>query len=183
MSYSSGFAGVCAQFASRGSGVQIPSAPPSSSRSSGLWGCAPWLRRRWHLLRPPGRLPGQRPQQDLRRALANRDSLWPLLAVIGRIRLKDLTVQDVRAALKKMAATHSTRPRTPLRLRGTTGADGRRDAGTWSKIPRSGHVGQPGDSVSEKRCSEQHHDRRRNQPRVAEQPVPDAQQKPRSPVR
>src|SRR5882762_10702702 len=40
---------------------------------------------------------------------ANRDSLRPLLAVIGRIPLKDLTLQDVRAALKKMAATHSTR--------------------------------------------------------------------------
>jgi hypothetical protein len=32
---------------------------------------------------------------------ANRDSLRPLLAVIGRIPLKDLTVQDVRTALKK----------------------------------------------------------------------------------
>jgi hypothetical protein len=40
---------------------------------------------------------------------ANRDSLRPLLAVIGRIPLKDLTVQDVRTALTKMAATHSTR--------------------------------------------------------------------------
>ena len=40
---------------------------------------------------------------------ANRDSLRPLLTVIGRIPLKDLTVQDVRTALKKMAATHSTR--------------------------------------------------------------------------
>jgi integrase len=40
---------------------------------------------------------------------ANRDSLRPLLAVIGRIPLKDLTVQDVRTALK-MAATHATRP-------------------------------------------------------------------------
>ena len=40
---------------------------------------------------------------------ANRDSLRPLLAVIGRVPLKDLTVQDVRTALKKMAATHSTR--------------------------------------------------------------------------
>ena len=40
---------------------------------------------------------------------ANRDSLRPLLAVIGRIPLKDLTVQDVRTALKKMAATHATR--------------------------------------------------------------------------
>jgi integrase len=40
---------------------------------------------------------------------ANRDLLRPLLAVIGRIPLKDLTVQDVRTALKKMAASHSTR--------------------------------------------------------------------------
>ncbi len=42
------------------------------------WGFAPRLRRRRHLLRPPGRLPGQRPPQDLFRALAwgglgNRD--------------------------------------------------------------------------------------------------------------
>src|SRR5689334_3647568 len=40
---------------------------------------------------------------------ANRDSLRPLLVVIGKIPLKELTVQDVRAALKKMAATHATR--------------------------------------------------------------------------
>jgi len=40
---------------------------------------------------------------------ANRDSLRPLLAVIGTIPLKDLTVQDVRTALKKMAGTHATR--------------------------------------------------------------------------
>jgi hypothetical protein len=40
---------------------------------------------------------------------ANRDSLRPLLAVIGAIPLKDLTVQDLRTALKKMAATHATR--------------------------------------------------------------------------
>jgi integrase len=39
----------------------------------------------------------------------NRDSLQPLLAVIGTTPLKDLTVQDVRAALSKMAATHATR--------------------------------------------------------------------------
>ena len=39
----------------------------------------------------------------------NRDSLRPLLAVIGTIPLKDLTVQDVRTALKKMAGTHATR--------------------------------------------------------------------------
>ena len=40
---------------------------------------------------------------------ANRDSLQPLLAVIGKIPLKDLTVQDMRTALSKMAATHATR--------------------------------------------------------------------------
>jgi integrase len=40
---------------------------------------------------------------------ANRDSLRPLMAVIGTIPLKDLTVQDVRTALKKMASTHATR--------------------------------------------------------------------------
>jgi hypothetical protein len=40
---------------------------------------------------------------------ANRDSLRPLLAVIGAIPLKELTVQDVRAALPMMAGTHATR--------------------------------------------------------------------------
>jgi hypothetical protein len=40
---------------------------------------------------------------------ANRDSLRPLLAVIGRVPLRDLAVQDVRGALKMMAGTHSTR--------------------------------------------------------------------------
>lgn len=39
----------------------------------------------------------------------NRDSLRPLLEVIGAIPLRDMTVQDVRAALKKMAGTHATR--------------------------------------------------------------------------
>src|SRR6516162_6769883 len=39
----------------------------------------------------------------------NRDSLRPLLAIIGTIPLRDLTVQDVRTALAKMAATHATR--------------------------------------------------------------------------
>jgi integrase len=110
-------------FASRGSGVRIPSAPLSSCRSSGLssfwlsgWGAyseldaglrtaqgyavekavADWLEER---------LPGR----TVKTVEANRDSLRPLRAVIGRIPLKDLTVQDVRTALKKMAATHSTR--------------------------------------------------------------------------
>ena len=37
-----------------------------------------------------------------------RDALGPVLAAIGRIPLRDLTVQDVRGALAKMAVTHST---------------------------------------------------------------------------
>jgi integrase len=37
-----------------------------------------------------------------------RDALRPILAVAGRIPLRDLTVQDVRTALAKMAVTHST---------------------------------------------------------------------------
>ena len=37
-----------------------------------------------------------------------RDALRPVLAVVGRIPLRDLTVQDVRAALVTMAVTHST---------------------------------------------------------------------------
>ena len=37
-----------------------------------------------------------------------RDALRPVLAAAGRIPLRDLTVQDVRAALAKMAVTHST---------------------------------------------------------------------------
>ena len=36
------------------------------------------------------------------------DALRPVLTVIGRIPLRDLTVQDVRTALAKMAVTHST---------------------------------------------------------------------------
>jgi hypothetical protein len=47
------------------------------------------------------RLPGR----TVKTVETNRDSLGPLLAVIGAIPLKDLTVQDVRTALKKMAAT------------------------------------------------------------------------------
>lgn len=37
-----------------------------------------------------------------------RDTLRPVLAVIGRVSLRDLTVQHVRTALAKMAVTHST---------------------------------------------------------------------------
>jgi len=36
------------------------------------------------------------------------NALRPMLAVVGRIPLRDLTVQDVRTALAKMAVTHST---------------------------------------------------------------------------
>lgn len=75
------------------------------------------------------------------------------------------------------------RTRTPLHVRGATRAGGRRPAGDLGKKPRSGHMGQPGDSVAEERCGEQHHDHRRDQPGVAEQPVPDALQEPRSPGR
>ena len=37
-----------------------------------------------------------------------RDALRQVLAVAGRISLRDLTVQEVRTALAKMAVTHST---------------------------------------------------------------------------
>ena len=40
---------------------------------------------------------------------ANRDSLRPLLASIGKIPLADLTAYDVRTALASMAQTHATR--------------------------------------------------------------------------
>ena len=81
------------------------------------WGFAPRLRRRRHLLRSPGRLPGQPssmaaeglPGRTAKTVEVNRDSLRPLLAVIGTVPLKELTVQDVRTALSKMAATHATR--------------------------------------------------------------------------
>ncbi len=49
------------------------------------------------------------PGRTAKTVKANRDALRPLLAVIGTISLKELTVQDVRTALAKMAATHATR--------------------------------------------------------------------------
>ena len=49
------------------------------------------------------------PGRTVKTVEANRDSLRPLLAVIGPIPLKDLTVQDVRTALSRMGATHATR--------------------------------------------------------------------------
>jgi integrase len=49
------------------------------------------------------------PGRAVKTVAANRDALRPLLAVIGKIELKDLTVSDVRMALSKMAGTHATR--------------------------------------------------------------------------
>jgi integrase len=49
------------------------------------------------------------PDRAAKTVEVNRDALRPLLAVIGTIPLKDLTVQDVRMALSKMATTHATR--------------------------------------------------------------------------
>jgi integrase len=49
------------------------------------------------------------PDRAVKTVEVNRDALRPLLAVIGTIPLKDLTVQDVRMALSKMATTHATR--------------------------------------------------------------------------
>jgi integrase len=49
------------------------------------------------------------PDRAAKTVEVNRDALRPLLAVIGAIPLKDLTVQDVRMALSKMATTHATR--------------------------------------------------------------------------
>jgi hypothetical protein len=49
------------------------------------------------------------PGRTVKTVETNRDSLRPLLAVIGAIPVKDLTVQDVRTALKRMAGTHATR--------------------------------------------------------------------------
>ena len=66
--------------------------------------------------------------------------------------------------------------------RARLGDGGHHEVGDVSKKPRSGHVGQPGDSVTEKHCGEQYHDHRPDQPRVADQPVPHVPQKPRSPV-
>ena len=48
------------------------------------------------------------PGRTVKTVEVNRDSSRPLLAVIGTIPLKALTVLDVRTALKKMAATHAT---------------------------------------------------------------------------
>jgi hypothetical protein len=60
-----------------------------------------------------GQLAGRRPSRTEKTVEVNRDALRPPFAAIGTISLRDLTVHDVRTALSKMAATHSTR--TPQR--------------------------------------------------------------------
>jgi hypothetical protein len=79
---------------------------------------------------------------------ANQDSLRPLLAVIGRIPLKDLTVQDVRTALAKMATTHATgrsrRRTTASRGRYATPRGRTSSAGAsrrWRTLRAAGRVG------------------------------------------
>ena len=85
---------------------------------------------------------------------ANRDSLRPLLAVIGRMPLKDLTVQDVRTALGKMAATHAARTLQKAHncltraLRHAEGQDlVRRNVSALADTPR-GREGRPSQSLT-----------------------------------
>jgi integrase len=85
---------------------------------------------------------------------ANRDSLRPLLAVIGPIPLRDLTVQDVRAALQKMAATHATRTLQKAHnclTRAVRHAEGqdlvRRNVSALADTPR-GREGRPSQSLT-----------------------------------
>src|SRR6185312_2222308 len=94
------------------------------------------------------------PGRTVKTAEANRDSLRPLLAVIGRIPLKDLTVQDVRTSLKKMAATHSTRTLQKghncltRAIRHTEGQDlVRRNVSALVDTPR-GREGRPSQSLT-----------------------------------
>src|SRR6202042_3472696 len=84
----------------------------------------------------------------------NRDSLRPLLAVIGTIPLKDLTVQDVRGALSKMAATHATRTLQKAHncltrvIRHAEGQDlVRRNVSALADTPQ-GQVGRPSQSLT-----------------------------------
>ncbi len=85
---------------------------------------------------------------------ANRDALQPLLAVIGKVALKDLTVQDVRTALSKMAATHATRTLQKAHnclTRAIRHAEGqdlvRRNVSALVDTPQ-GQVGRPSQSLS-----------------------------------
>ena len=85
---------------------------------------------------------------------ANQDSLRPLLAVIGGIPLKDLTVQDVRTALAKMATTHATRTLQKAHnclTRAIRHAEGqdlvRRNVSTLADTP-GGREGRPSQSLT-----------------------------------
>jgi integrase len=85
---------------------------------------------------------------------ANRDALRPLLAVIGKVALKDLTVQDVRTALTKMAATHATRTLQKAHnclTRAIRHAEGqdlvRRNVSALVETPQ-GQVGRPSQSLT-----------------------------------
>jgi integrase len=82
------------------------------------------------------------------------DALRPVLAVIGRIPLRDVTVQDVRTALATMAVTHSTptcRRRTtasPGPLRHAEGRDlVRRNVSALVDTPR-GREGRPSQALT-----------------------------------
>jgi integrase len=84
----------------------------------------------------------------------NRDSLRPLLAAIGGIPLKDLTVQDVRTALAKMATTHATRTLQKAHnclTRAIRHAEGqdlvRRNVSTLADTP-GGREGRPSQSLT-----------------------------------
>ena len=79
-----------------------------SELDAGVWSTAAYTVEKAVADWPAEGLPG-RPAKTVE---VNRDSLRPVLGVIGAIPLRDLTVQDVRTALKKMAATHATR--TPI---------------------------------------------------------------------
>src|SRR6266487_3511050 len=68
------------------------------------------------------------------------DALRPLLAVVGRIPLRDLTVRDVRTALAKMAVTHSTptpRPSDPAGRQGSRRSPSRHYRSSCGARPRS----------------------------------------------
>ena len=76
-------------------------------------------------------------------------TMSPALSVIGRIPLRDLTVQDVRTALATMAVTHSTPPlqkahnyRHAARPRGPSvaGADARAGGGAAGTRARHANV-------------------------------------------
>jgi integrase len=92
-------------------------------------------------------LPGRVPKT----VEVNRDSLRPLLAVIGTIPLRDLTVQDVRTALRKMAATHATRTLQKAHNCLTRHAEGqdlvRRNVSALVDTPR-GREGRPSQSLT-----------------------------------